>query len=217
MIRAIYLELLNSSSLNNSMYRSYQECEDWLKLPKVHLNFEELSKRYHFHLEKAQKEQTELLPYSKHLDTPSKTPFLPIDIYLDNLRSLHNIGSIVRTIEAFRLGTLCTPKDLDLSHCKLKKTAMGSETLIPLKTNAHISSLKKPLIGIEITNNAKNIFEFSFPKSFSLLLGNEECGLSQDTIKHCDHILQIPMFGQKNSLNVSNAFAIAASLIRNTT
>jgi tRNA G18 (ribose-2'-O)-methylase SpoU len=56
--------------------------------------------------------------------------------------------------------------------------------------------------------------DFIFPASFTLILGNEEYGISNESLKLADYIVEIPLFGAKNSLNVACAFAIAASQIR---
>ena len=55
---------------------------------------------------------------------------------------------------------------------------------------------------------------FTSPESFTLILGNEEYGLSDEWLEACDHIVTIPMYGFKNSLNVASAYSIAAYEIR---
>lgn len=189
-----------------------------MDLSPAHLNLEALSDRYHYHHNQANFDTgiDDLLPCNPLLDSCSTKAFLDIDIYLDNLRSLHNIGSIIRTIEAFRLGTLCSFSDFDfLNHPKLKKTSMHTENTIQTKKVEGFNKLRSPIIGLEITPKSTNLFDFTFPKSFSLIVGNEEYGLSETTLNNCDHLLHIPLYGQKNSLNVSNAFAIAAAIISN--
>ena len=89
---------------------------------------------------------------------------------------------------------------------------MGTETIVPVY-QGDLSNLKKPLIALETVENAPSIYDFSFPETFSLLLGNEEYGLKEKTLRQADHIVQIPLLGSKNSLNVANAFAIVAGEI----
>ena len=59
-----------------------------------------------------------------------------------------------------------------------------------------------------------SIYDFTFPEKFTLILGNEEYGLSDEWLNQCDQIVTIPMWGFKNSLNVASAYAIAAYEIR---
>lgn len=215
-LRLLYLELLQKQTLNQALFKTYQDIETWLNLRSITPSFEEISKRYHYHLSEAEKDcdTDHILPFSKHFDSPSGAPFLPIDIYLEDLRSLHNIGSIIRTTEAFRLGSLHFSKTFDLNHPKVKKTSMGCESLVSCKKIESFDELKKPFIGIEICENSSNIFDFTFPSEFSLILGNEEYGLRKQTLNKCDYILHIPLYGQKNSLNVANAFTAVAAIIR---
>ena len=72
-----------------------------------------------------------------------------------------------------------------------------------------------PLIALEIHPNAVSLENFTWPDSGILLVGNEELGLSPEILSQADSILKIPQFGRKASLNVANAFAIAACSLRN--
>lgn len=215
LLKEIYLNLLYDNYLNQTLLDQYHQIETWMKLPQLNPSFEEISHRFHFHLKNARQEDRYILPSAQLFDSPSSTPFLPIDIYLDHLRSLHNIGSIIRTIEAFRLGTLYFHDNLNLNHPKIKKTSMGTHNIVPIQPLSSFDLLKKPIIGIEITPCAKNIFHYTFPPSFSLLFGNEEYGLSKTCLELCDDILYIPLCGQKKSINVSCAFSIVAGLVSN--
>jgi tRNA G18 (ribose-2'-O)-methylase SpoU len=156
-----------------------------------------------------------LLPSIRSDDQPSDTPFLPIDIYLDHIRSAHNVGSIIRTTEALRLGSIYVPPIMtQLSSKKMQDTAMGTLDKVPYHIVEDISSLRTPLIALETSDEALSLYDYIFPKSFSLLLGNEEYGLSQNSLAKADIFLQIPLYGFKNSLNVACAFSIVAGEIR---
>ena len=209
--------LIKSAYSDPSQFAAYQKVESWLSLPPILCTPEALSDRYHFHLHLATillKEES-FLPQITHLDSLSNEPFLPIDIYLDNLRSAHNVGSIMRTTEAFRLGEIHTSeKTPSSSHAKVSKSSMGTHSLIACHQNTPLTSLKRPLIALETHKDALSIYNFTFPKAFTLLVGNEEYGLSKQAIDAADTFLKIPLFGSKNSLNVANAFAIAAAEIR---
>ncbi|MCH9617026.1 MAG: tRNA (guanosine(18)-2'-O)-methyltransferase [Chlamydiia bacterium] len=193
----------------------YKEYESTLSLTPVENSTKKLLDRIYLHEQKA------AIPFPLQYkitkkDRISHTPFLEIDIYLENLRSMHNIGAILRTVEAFRLGKVYISKALPASALeKIKKTAMGSDSLIELHVTDDISSLKKPVIAIETAEEALSCNDFSFPKSFTLLFGNENSGLTDRALSHADHVVNIPLFGSKNSLNVTSAFAILANSIRN--
>lgn len=148
-------------------------------------------------------------------DAESKTPFLDVHIVLNQLRSAFNVGSILRTTEAFRLGDVyfegITPK---YDNQKVIKTAMGCHDKVKCIDLVDKTILPSPIIGLETAKNAKSIYEYKFPKTFTLILGNEEYGICDEWLKQCDEVVTIPMYGFKNSLNVASAFAITAYEIR---
>jgi tRNA G18 (ribose-2'-O)-methylase SpoU len=199
----------------------YRKLESWSNLPPLpEAEFDTLSNRYHYHLEKAKitlKEHDLLFPPFHQIDTPTDTPYLPIAIYLDSLRSAFNVGSILRTTEAFRLGKVCFGKTTPyIDNPKVQKTSMCAYDKVLCEQNPPLNTLPHPLIALETAPNAPSIFDFPFPKSFTLLLGNEEYGLSKELLSKSDAIVAIPLYGFKNSLNVASAFAIAASVISHT-
>jgi tRNA G18 (ribose-2'-O)-methylase SpoU len=138
----------------------------------------------------------------------------PIAIYLDNLRSAHNVGSVIRTVEALAIGSLyfsCqTPF---ITHQQVQNTAMGSTQWVSCYQGVDLSSLPRPIVVLETSPEALSLYEFIFPSSFTLVIGNEEYGCSDETLKLADYLVEIPLRGCKNSLNVANAFAIAAGEI----
>ncbi len=210
-------DLLREAYLDQNKFPYYQEIETELSLTKIAYTAEALSDRYHEHLRIAtiSLKEHSFLPNISHLDSLSNEPFLPIDIYLDNLRSAHNVGSILRTTEAFRLGEIhFSEKTPFTDHPKIAKSSMGTATLVPCHHNSPMTALKRPLIALETHETALSTYDFTFPESFTLLVGNEEYGLSKAVLDSADVIIKIPLLGAKNSLNVANAFAIAASEIR---
>ena len=90
---------------------------------------------------------------------------------------------------------------------------MGTASSVPCK-QGRVDSCPSPLIALETMETAPSIFDFEFPESFTLLLGNEERGLKESTLQAAHHVVQIPLTGSKNSLNVAAAFAIAAANIQ---
>ncbi len=131
----------------------------------------------------------------------------PICILLENIRSSFNVGSFFRLADG-----------LGASHIYLcgysphpSKTAMGSETSVPYSMESKalpcIHELKKEgfrIIGFETTTLSISYTEkYLLNKKYCFIFGNERFGINQDTLRHCDEIRQIPMYGIKNSMNVA--------------
>lgn len=194
----------------------YRRIETWMGLPQLEpTHFQALSDRYHDHLTQADiswKEHNLLVPCTHQIDSPSAVPYLPIGIYLDNLRSAFNVGSILRTTEAFRLGTVYfggnTPY---IDNSKVQKTSMYAFDKVPCRQGS--DALPGPLIALETLQGAPTLFDFPFPEVFTLVLGNEEYGVSEALLSRVSAVVQIPLWGFKNSLNVASAYAIAAGVI----
>ncbi len=210
-------ELLRSIWKGGSI-STYRNIEEWLALPKLNPeDLKDISDRFHMHLACAGRSLKEhnLLPLVNQGDAASKEPFLPIAIYLDHLRSAHNVGSIVRTTEALRLGSIYfSPSTPFIDNPKVQKTSMQTFNKVPCFQLSSLEELPRQLIALETTKNATSVFDFSFPQTFTLLLGNEEYGLSDAALEAADHFVQIPLPGSKNSLNVASAYAVAAACIR---
>jgi tRNA G18 (ribose-2'-O)-methylase SpoU len=215
-------ELLREIYLNSSqkLLNHYNEIQQWMGGNLIDsFHSEVISNAYHKHLKLSKRRNTEhnLLPKVRQNDRakPSCKP-LPIATYLDSLRSAHNIGSILRTVEAFGLGevyfSLQTPF---CDHPQVIKTSMGTSQHVKCFKVENIADLPKPLIVMETCEQSIPLHEFQFPDKFTLAIGNEEYGCSKELLLEADTILEIPLRGRKNSLNVANAFAIAAAEIVN--
>ncbi|MCJ7813370.1 RNA methyltransferase [bacterium] len=146
-----------------------------------------------------------------------KIPRCPITIILDNLRSAFNVGSIVRTADCalvekvYFCGITAHPP-----HQKLDKTSVGAMPYVPWEykktVNEAVCELKNrsiPVIGLELTSRSQLIWKYSFPMPVGLILGNEALGVSQEALAVADEIIEIPMLGYKNSINVAVALGIA--------
>ena len=138
-------------------------------------------------------------------------------VICDNIRSLENIGSIFRTSDALGVSKifLCGISGKPPHH-KISKTALGAEETIPFEYHKQIGRLvdKLKAQGIQIValeQNKKAISYEKFVPKFpvALIVGNEVEGVSKKILKKADKIIFLPMFGQKESLNVSVAFGIA--------
>jgi tRNA G18 (ribose-2'-O)-methylase SpoU len=140
----------------------------------------------------------------------------PIYALCENIRSLYNVGSIFRTSDAIRLQKLFLTGYTGYPPRKeIDKTALGAVDSVDWEhfevTNEAVHQLKKndiEIIALEHTTNSLpyDNYEFKFP--FCLLLGNEVEGLTDDLVREADVSIEIPMFGLKQSLNVSVAYGI---------
>lgn len=137
----------------------------------------------------------------------------PITIILDDIRSLHNIGSVFRTADAFLIekiylcGITATPPNKEIH-----KTALGATETVAWEYAKDvlevIDALQKEnvsVMAIEQVENSISLQEFE-PKSgqkYALVFGNEVKGVSQEAIKKCEGTIEIPQLGTKHSLNIS--------------
>ncbi|MCD4817278.1 MAG: RNA methyltransferase [Candidatus Cloacimonetes bacterium] len=157
------------------------------------------------------------------IDKKSKeNSIIPVVVILDNLRSAFNVGAIFRTSECVGISeiVLCGYTSLP-DQKKVQDSAMGTEKIVKwkhfpstLKAIEHYKSKEYSIYALETTTNAKSIFETKYDKPLALILGNEALGISEDILKICDEIVEIPVFGMKNSLNVGVAFSICAYEVR---
>ncbi len=138
---------------------------------------------------------------------------IPVCILLDNVRSLHNVGSVFRTADAFRLesviltGITGTPP-----HREIHKTALGATDSVVwhyVKDPEHaVINLRKEgykIVIIEQTTESIPLQALRVEKQEKLCLvfGNEVNGVSEQVIRHADTAVEIPQGGTKHSLNIS--------------
>lgn len=147
---------------------------------------------------------------------------------LDNIRSVHNVGSIFRTAdgagfeEIYLCGVTPTPIDrFGKIRGDFAKTALGAEKKVGWKyvpsTARVLNTLKKEgwyIIALEQTRGSVSYRKVKISKKqkekTALVVGNEVEGISKSVLKYADTIMEIPMRGKKESLNVSVSFGIAA-------
>jgi 23S rRNA (guanosine2251-2'-O)-methyltransferase len=138
-------------------------------------------------------------------------------LLLDNIRSLFNIGAIFRTADAAGINKIIlggisgTPNSE-----KVKKVALGAEKTIPWEHNWQawrvVEQLKKQgfqIVALEQSKRSINYSKFKPKFPLILIVGNEINGVSKNLLKRCHKIIQLPMHGQKESLNVAVATGIA--------
>lgn len=138
---------------------------------------------------------------------------LPLVVVLDNIRSLHNIGSVFRTSDAFRVasiylcGITATPP-----HAEIHKTALGAEDTVEWKYfNDTLDAVKElrdngfDIFSVEQVEGSVMLEDFlpDKGKKYAVILGNEVKGVRQDVVDASDGCIEIPQYGTKHSLNVS--------------
>ncbi|MBU1195200.1 MAG: hypothetical protein KKE62_05055 [Proteobacteria bacterium] len=140
---------------------------------------------------------------------------LDCHIALDGLRSLFNVGSIFRVCEAAGFSSVILGNTLGKENEKIKKTAMGAHDWITQEKTGDLAQtlLQKKekgykIIGVETMPAACAFDKFEWPQKSIIVLGNEEYGISSHVLKICDEYVCIPMYGNKNSINVANSAAI---------
>ena len=137
----------------------------------------------------------------------------PLILILDDIRSLHNIGSVFRTADAFLIekiylcGITATPPNKEIH-----KTALGATDTVAWEYKKDvlevISELKSNDIAVWAVEQVEdsvflNEFTPETGKKYALVFGNEVKGVSQEAIKLCDGTIEIPQLGTKHSLNIS--------------
>lgn len=137
----------------------------------------------------------------------------PLILVLDDIRSLHNIGSVFRTADAFLIekiylcGITATPPNKEIN-----KTALGATDTVTWEHNENVLEVIQNLkteqvtvLAIEQVESAVFLQDFTIEKDkkYALVFGNEVFGVSQEAVAICDGCIEIPQLGTKHSLNIS--------------
>lgn len=139
-------------------------------------------------------------------------------IIAHNIRSLHNIGAIFRSADAFSIDKIwLTGYTAAPPRPEIAKVALGSDQRVTWEKRENIAKLLSELknqgfsiVALETGKGSISIEKFQHPAmETALILGNEVEGLEKSILEQVDQILEIPMPGQKRSLNVSVAAGIA--------
>lgn len=142
-----------------------------------------------------------------------KVEKLPVIVVLDNVRSLHNVGSVFRSSDAFRVESiyLCGITAVP-PQPEIHKTALGAEETVEWKYFEHtqdaVHELKNDgveVLAIEQVEGSIMLQDFipESNKKYAIIFGNEVKGVQQEVVNMCDNCIEIPQFGTKHSLNVS--------------
>jgi len=148
----------------------------------------------------------------------------PVVVVLDNVRSMHNVGSVFRTADAFLIESIClcgyTPRP---PHRDIHKTALGATETVHWAYYASaieaVNALKKQGYAIWAVEQAEGSIELdklnraalagnSTIHKIALIFGNEVGGVDAEVLKICNGCIEIPQSGTKHSLNISVAAGI---------
>lgn len=159
-----------------------------------------------------------------------------ISLLLHNIRSIHNVGSILRTAEGFGVNEVIfsghtpypsLPTDKRLPHiaarqtAALHKTALGAEKSVTMDHFAEaaqaIATYRRrgyQIVGLEQDEQALPLASYQPPSKLLLIVGEEVDGINATLRQACDTLLEIPMYGAKESFNVSVATGIALYVLK---
>ncbi|MBN1331628.1 RNA methyltransferase [Candidatus Dojkabacteria bacterium] len=140
----------------------------------------------------------------------------PIHVVLENIRSAFNVGAFFRTADAAGVEKIwlsgITPYP---PHNKIPKTALGATNTVdwqyekePIQAVQKLKRLGCEIIAVELTKQAEIYTKINYNKPCALIFGNEIGGVSKELLKLSDKQVKIPMYGQKESLNVEVSFAV---------
>lgn len=148
-------------------------------------------------------------------------------LILENIRSVENTGSIFRTAKRFGvskiilIGTTPTPIDrFGRKRQDFSKVALGAEDVLDWEyqkdSKKIIDGLKNDsfkIVSLEQTPHSQNLRDFKAPERFVLIVGNEVTGVPKEIIENSDFVVEIPVEGERRSLNVSVATGIALFML----
>ncbi len=215
-----YLEYLERDRTNAKVARTLELVEQYHVTIFDTSRGRELEKDlnfcYHEILELINEAISEKFYTVRRIDNGRPSRRFPVTALLDNIRSPFNVGNVFRSADCLGVQELAlcgiTPHPPSL---KIERTAMGTipevewayfeDTLTALE---HYRSLGRKIVALETVENAVSLENFSEFEDSVFIFGNEEFGITESVLKECDQIVEIPMVGKKNSLNVANSFAI---------
>ena len=143
----------------------------------------------------------------------------PLAVVLDDVRSMHNVGSYFRTADDFLAELVCLCGITSCPpHAEIHKTALGAEDSVEWKHyGSAIEAVQElhaagfEVYALEQVEGSVSLNDFvpESGKKYAIVLGNEVKGVAQEVVDACDGALEIPQFGTKHSLNVSVSGGIA--------
>lgn len=154
----------------------------------------------------------------KSVEEFKKAGKVPVIVVLENIRSMHNVGSVFRTADAFLLqGIYLCGYTARPPHRDIDKTALGATESVDWKhfpaTVDAIQLLKEDGYLVYAVEQAENSVSLQHATELiigklAVIFGNEVTGVDNDTLQQCDGCIEIPQYGMKHSLNISVAVGI---------
>lgn len=151
-------------------------------------------------------------------------------VVLENIRSAHNVGSVFRTADAAGVAQIYlvgyTPAPVDRFGRvvpEIAKTSLGASDMVPWTAAADGVSLVQKMqskgvsvVAVEQTTDATDIYSYQTPaeQPVAFVFGNEVDGVTSAVLEQVDHVVELPMCGQKESLNVAVTVGIVLYLTR---
>ncbi len=146
-------------------------------------------------------------------------------LILPDIRSCHNVGAMFRTADAFGVSKLfLVGYTAQPPKIQIDKVSLGAEKWMPWESRKDlkrlIKSLKKKgvlIVGLEKSDMSEEIGrlkDWKIDSDIALIVGNEVDGISEDILALCDKVVHIPMYGKKESLNVSVAAGVGMYAIQ---
>jgi 23S rRNA (guanosine2251-2'-O)-methyltransferase len=151
---------------------------------------------------------------SEEYTASEKTPLI---LVLDNIRSMHNVGSIFRTADCFRVAHiyLCGLTPIP-GHAEIEKTALGATESVDWSHNESTMTCLKELrkeghriAALEQAERSTDLRDYHANGPTVLVLGHEVKGVAQEVVDFSDDVIEIKQFGTKHSLNVSVSTGMA--------
>lgn len=137
---------------------------------------------------------------------------MPVAVVLDNVRSMHNIGSIFRTADGFAVEQICLCGiTAQPPHREIEKTALGATQSVnwvyyadAMQAVQHLRNNGYRIIAVEQAEKSTMLNEFAPAEGvkYALVFGNEVNGVSEEVMKNIDECIEIPQFGTKHSFNI---------------
>jgi len=150
------------------------------------------------------------------LITQSKKSENPLILILDEIQDTHNMGAIFRSAEASGVdGIIITQRNTAPLNETVEKTSAGAISHLRISQVSNLFQAMEQLkengfwiYGSSLGENSQNYTEHNYKGAVAIVVGNEEKGIRRSVAENCDHLIQIPMLGKTQSLNVSVATGI---------
>jgi tRNA G18 (ribose-2'-O)-methylase SpoU len=218
-------KVLMDSNLSDEQEKIINNMLNWINIDsEIEISFSNDNLKDQFYIQRLLTRTEEYLKINqrehnlqiKTFDGKREIKKFPIKVFLNSLRSAFNVGSIIRSSEAFGVDEIIlqgyTP---GIENTKVRQTSMDTYKHIKISRCENgfeaISDLKRAgykILAFELTNKSIPLNEFNISQPCVILMGNEALGLEKKYIEQADATLEIPLRGWKNSLNVASAFAI---------